>query len=114
VASSVLLLCTFVLLAIGSQNSVFAQNSNSTTPDLLFFSDAIFPNSIPTTDNVGDRSDVSEGGNDTQGMTEAEDETTTASEAEDETTTASEKEIEVTKKKVNEELFEDGIFGLGF
>jgi hypothetical protein len=142
-ALSGLLLCTFVLCAINSQNSVSAQNSTSITPDLkIFFSDAIFPNSYPSTDNgnVGDRSDGSKGGSDAQDMTKAVDETTTAPEVDetttapevdetttapevdetttapevDETTTASEEEIEVTKKRVNEALFESGIFGLDF
>ncbi len=99
-----LLLCTIVLCSINSPNSVSAQNSSSITPDLkIFFNDAIFPNSYPSTDfaNVDDRSHGSKGG-DAQGTTKAE----------DETTTAPEEEIEVTKEKVNKALFESGIFGL--
>jgi len=109
------LLCMIVLCAINSQNSVFAQN-NSSMPDLkTFFSDAIFPNSYPSTGNgnVGDRSDGAKGGSDAQDTTKAVDETTTATEV-DETTTATEEEIEVTKKRVNEALFESGVFGLDF
>jgi cytoskeletal protein RodZ len=132
-ALSGLLLCLIVLCAINSQNSVLAQNSKSLTPDLrTFFSDAIFPNSYPSTDfaNVDDRPHGSKAGNDAQGPTKAGDETTTAPQVDetttapqvdetttapqvDETTTASD-EVEVTKKRVNEALFDSGIFGLGF
>jgi hypothetical protein len=124
-ALSGLLLCLIVLCAINSQNSVFAQNSKSITPDLrTFFSDAIFPNSYPSsTDfaNVDDRPHGSKVGNDVQSPTKAEDQTTTAPQVDetttapqvDETTTASE-EVEITKKRVNEALFDSGIFGLGF
>ncbi len=120
-----LLLCLITLCALNSQNSVFAQNSKSITPDLkTFFNDAIFPNSYPSTDsaNVDDRSHGSKIDSDAQGMTKAEDETTTAPQEdetttapqEDETTTAAEEEVELTKKQANEELIESGIIGLGF
>ena len=115
-ALSGLLLCMIVLCAINSQNSVFAQNSSSTMPDLkTFFNDAIFPNSYPSTDfaNVDDRSHGPKVGSDAQGMAKAEDETTTAPQ-EDETTTAAEEEVELTKKRTNEALLESGIIGLGF
>jgi hypothetical protein len=90
IALSGLLLCMIVLCAINSQNSVFAQNSSSIMPDLkTFFSDAIFPNSYPSTDfaNVDDRSHGSKVGSDAQDTTKAEVETTTAPQ-EVETTTA--------------------------
>jgi hypothetical protein len=132
-ALSGLLLCLIMLYASNSQNSVFAQNSKSITPDLkTFFNDAIFPNSYPSTDfgNVNDRSHGSKVGSDAQGPTKAEDETNTAPQVDetntapqvdetntapqvDETNTAPE-EVEITKKKVNEALFDSGIFGLEF
>ena len=115
-AISGLLLCTIVLCTGNSQDSVFAQNSSSVTPDLkTFFSDAIFPNTYPSTDvaNADDRSHGSKVGSDAQSTAKAEDETTTAPE-EDETTTAPEEEVEVTKKQANVELIESGIIGLGF
>jgi len=133
-ALSGLLLCTIVLCAINSQNSVFAQNSSSIESDLkIFFSDAIFPNSYPSTDfsNVDDRSLGSKGGSDAQGTTTAEDETTSAPEVGEttsapevgettsapevgETTSATDEEIEVTKERVSEALSASGIFGLEF
>jgi cytoskeletal protein RodZ len=143
-ALSGLLLCLIMLCASNSQNSVFAQNSKSITPDLkTFFNDAIFPNSYPSTDfaNVDDRSHGSKVGSDAQGPTKTvdetttapqedetttapqedetttapqEDETTTAPQVDETTTSAAEKEVEVTMKQTNEALFESGIFGLGF
>jgi hypothetical protein len=142
-ALSGLLLCLIMLCASNSQNSVFAQNSKSITPELkTFFNDAIFPNSSPSTDfsNVDDRSHGSKVGSDAQGHIKTEDETTTAPQVDetttapqvdetttapqvdetttapqvDETTTAAEEEVEVTMKQTNEALFESGIFGLGF
>jgi cytoskeletal protein RodZ len=128
------LLCLIMLCASNSQNSVFAQNGKSITPDLkTFFNDAIFPNSSPSTDfsNVDDRSHGSKVGSDAQGHIKTEDETTTAPQVDetttapqvdetttapqvDETTTAAEEEVEVTMKQTNEALVESGIFGLGF
>jgi cytoskeletal protein RodZ len=124
-ALSGLLLCLIMLCASNSQNSVFAQNSKSITPDLkTFFNDAIFPNSYPSTDfaNVDDRSHGSKVGSDAHGPTKTVDETTTTPQEdettttpqEDETTSAAEEEVEVTMKQANEALFESGIFGLGF
>jgi hypothetical protein len=103
-ALSGLLLCMIVLCAINSQNSVFAQNSSSTMPDLkTFFNDAIFPNSYPSTDfaNVDDRSHGPKVGSDAQGMTKGEDETTTAPQ-EDETTTAPQEDETTTAPQEDE------------
>ena len=111
---SVLLLCTIVLCTINSQDSVFAQHSSSIEQDIkIFGTDAILPNTYPSTDHSGvdDRSLGSKGGSDAQDTTQAEDEITTTAE-EDEITTTAEEEIEVTKNSVNDELFESGIFGL--
>jgi cytoskeletal protein RodZ len=129
-ALSVLLLCTIVLSAINSQNSVFARDSSSIESDLkIFGTDAIFPNSYPSTDhsNVDDRSPGSKDGSDAQGTTKAEYETATTPEVDetattpevdetattpevDETTTTPEEEL----NKVSDALSASGIFGLEF
>jgi|GEM_PF-6724760 hypothetical protein len=138
-ALSGLLLCTIVLSAINSQNSVFARNSSSIESDLkIFGTDAIFPNNYPSTDhsNVDDRSPGSNDGSDAPGTTKAEDETATTPEVDetattpevdetattpevdetattpevDETATTAEEELD----KVSDALSASGIFGLEF
>jgi hypothetical protein len=109
----VLLLCTIVLCTINSQNSVSAQHSSSIEQDLkIFGTDAILPNTYPSTDHSGvdDRSHGSKGGSDAQG-TNQEDEITTPAEK-DEITTPAEEEIEGTWNNINDSLNESGIFGL--
>ena len=94
-ALSGLLLCTIVLCAINSQNSVFAQHSSSIEQDLkIFGTDAILPNTYPGTDHSGvdDRTHGSKGGSDAQGTTQAEDERTTPAEEDERTTPAEEDE----------------------
>jgi hypothetical protein len=122
-AISGLLLCMIVLWAINSVNTVFAQNSNSITPDFkTFFSDAIFPDSDSSADfgNVDDRTHGSKVGRDAQVPTNVEDETTTAPEVDetttapevDETNSATEEKMQEAEKRANDALFESAIFGL--
>jgi hypothetical protein len=111
---------------------VFAQHSSSIEQDLkIFGTDAILPNTYPSTDHSGvdDRSHGSKGGSDAQGTNQAENESTTPVEEdesttpveedesttpveEDESTTPVEEEIEGTWNSTNDSLNESGIFGL--